>query len=307
MRAIITIIALCTAVAASGQIYIDSYRFGTDLLLNQYGGAAAAYSLRKLDKNYTGNVIMVSRSSDGDSLNVGFLNNYLDTAFMKSFCGTNASDSCKVKTWYDQSGNNNHARMDAEANRPIIMRNGLIQYDTVQQIAGLRFNGNTSQMIIQDAATLDVNQKAFFTVISAFSGGTTGNVVFAKRSSTEYSFDFSISRTTGNSFYGVNSNINRPSVLFNFLQQGSYLHYGNYDQINVSLAYNETMPINVAFASAVTNSSEPLYLGRRGGGFNFSDTGYFNGLITELIIYSSAQSVNRTNISTNINNFYSIY
>jgi hypothetical protein len=28
MRAIITIIALCTAVAASGQIYIDSYRFG---------------------------------------------------------------------------------------------------------------------------------------------------------------------------------------------------------------------------------------------------------------------------------------
>lgn len=55
------------------------------LLLNFYGGAAAAYSLRQLDYNYTGSAITVRRSSDNTTKDIGFINGELDTASLESF------------------------------------------------------------------------------------------------------------------------------------------------------------------------------------------------------------------------------
>jgi len=50
-----------------------------DGLLDQYGDAAAAYSLRKLRSGYTGSAIRVRRSSDNTERDMGFWNNELDT------------------------------------------------------------------------------------------------------------------------------------------------------------------------------------------------------------------------------------
>ena len=50
-----------------------------DGLLDQYGDAAAAYSLRKLRSGYTGSAIRVRRSSDNTERDIGFWNNELDT------------------------------------------------------------------------------------------------------------------------------------------------------------------------------------------------------------------------------------
>lgn len=55
------------------------------LLLNSYGGAAAAYSLRQLDYNYTGSAITVRRSSDNTTKDIGFINGELDTASLEAF------------------------------------------------------------------------------------------------------------------------------------------------------------------------------------------------------------------------------
>lgn len=55
------------------------------LLLNLYGGAAAAYSLRQLDYNYTGSAITVRRSSDNTTKDIGFINGELDTASLEAF------------------------------------------------------------------------------------------------------------------------------------------------------------------------------------------------------------------------------
>ena len=75
-------------------------------LLDDYSGAAAAYSLRLLSSTYTGYAIRVRRASDNAEQDIGFVNNELDTSTLTSFCsGTNGF----VKTWYDQSGNGNDA------------------------------------------------------------------------------------------------------------------------------------------------------------------------------------------------------
>ena len=50
-----------------------------DGLLDQYGDAAAAYSLRKLRSGYTGSAIRVRRSSDNTERDIRFWNNELDT------------------------------------------------------------------------------------------------------------------------------------------------------------------------------------------------------------------------------------
>ena len=48
-------------------------------LLDQYGDATAAYSLRKLRNDYTGSAIRVRRSSDDAERDMGFYDNELDT------------------------------------------------------------------------------------------------------------------------------------------------------------------------------------------------------------------------------------
>ena len=55
------------------------------LLLNYYGGAAAAYSLRQLDYNYTDAAIRVRRDSDNTEQDISFVNGELDTASLLDF------------------------------------------------------------------------------------------------------------------------------------------------------------------------------------------------------------------------------
>jgi hypothetical protein len=76
-------------------------------LLDLYPGAGGAWSVRKLDIDYTGYCMKVERASDNTTQDIGFdVNGDLDVAAIATFCG--ASDGY-VHTWYDQSGNNYHA------------------------------------------------------------------------------------------------------------------------------------------------------------------------------------------------------
>jgi len=90
-------------------------------LLNDYSGAAAAYSLRLLDNTYTGDAIVVRRASDNTTQAIGFVNNELDTTSLESFCsGTDGF----VTTWYDQSGNSLDATQTTAGNQPQIVLAG---------------------------------------------------------------------------------------------------------------------------------------------------------------------------------------
>jgi len=57
------------------------------LLLNLYSGAAAAYSLRKINGSYSGPAIRVRRSSDSTEQDIGFLNGELDKIALTAFIG----------------------------------------------------------------------------------------------------------------------------------------------------------------------------------------------------------------------------
>jgi hypothetical protein len=307
MRGIITIVALVCAVAASGQIYIDSYRFGgAQLLLDEYPGAAAAYSLRKLRTAYTGNAIMVRRSSDGDSLNIGFSGNYLDTTAMKTFCGTGATDSCWVRTWFDQSENARNATQTTSANQPRIMTSGLLTYEgneptLIFSTSSLVANGIASAVTatdnpIQVFAVAKAATSGFQTIFSL--GGPNAAVFWVTRFN---SADFEIVKRDDAS--ALRQNANNTSNSGGLLSVWSTLDSGT----ALTSARNGSIVDNgVSFDNgARTFTLATIGVLISNSGSTIAD--YLNGRLSEIIIYPSDQTSNRTDIETNINNFYSIY
>jgi len=90
-------------------------------LLDQYTGAAAGYSLRKLSVNTT-NVVRVRRSSD--NAEDDFTADEITDGTLLAWVGITASDNGFVTTWYDQSGNGNNATQGTAANQPKIVNAG---------------------------------------------------------------------------------------------------------------------------------------------------------------------------------------
>jgi len=92
-------------------------------LLNKFPGASLGLSLDKLDKNYTGSAIKVRRSSDNNELDIGFVNNELDTATLLTFVG---SGNGFVTIIYDQVGSNNMTQTTANLQGQIVSNSSVI-------------------------------------------------------------------------------------------------------------------------------------------------------------------------------------
>ena len=112
-----------------GSIYAKSNAGLTLLLqdesffLNTFSEASLGLSLDKLDKNYTGSAIKVRRSSDNNELDIGFVNNELDTASLLDFVG---SGNGFVSIIYDQVGSNNMTQTTANLQGQIVSNGSVI-------------------------------------------------------------------------------------------------------------------------------------------------------------------------------------
>ena len=130
----ITVAAITDSITVSANL-VATQPVGENNLLDIYGGAAAAYSLRRLSKNLT-NVVRVRRSSDNTEAN--FTAEQILDGDLLRWVGLSASDDGFVTTYYDQSGNGNNAVENTASQQPqlvsggsVITSNGytVIQYD----------------------------------------------------------------------------------------------------------------------------------------------------------------------------------
>ncbi|WP_303674200.1 arabinofuranosidase catalytic domain-containing protein [Vampirovibrio chlorellavorus] len=132
--------------------------------LDRVTGAVRAYSLRKINTAYTGNAIIVRRSSDDATTNIGFLpNGDLDAPALLSFCKT---DSCFVTAWYDQSGNGRHATQTTLAAQPRIVNAGALEM--INGRVALRFDGVDDTML---GATNNTANSSFNLVVAQVDAG----------------------------------------------------------------------------------------------------------------------------------------
>ena len=93
------------------------------LLLEDYPGASAAYSLRNLIDTTT-NVVRVRRSSDNTEQD--FTATEITDGTLTTFTGANDGF---VTTWHDQSGNSNHAVQSTATNQPKLVDSGVVILD----------------------------------------------------------------------------------------------------------------------------------------------------------------------------------
>jgi hypothetical protein len=268
-------------------------------LLDDYSGAAAAYSLRLLRSAYTGDAIEVRRASDNTTQDIGFVNNELDVTSLESFCsGTNGF----VTTWYDQSGNGRDATQGTDASQPQIVSSGSVISKNGKPT--IQFDGsddffNTANKLLQLNTTIALafdftRENVYGTPIGQWSSGTIGRTLLTTNqtiSGADSSNNMNFFNQTATGLQDIVAPSGMNLVFWN-INTGS----NNYQVFN-----NGSNEFNATITSIATNVNTAI------GVLSESTTsGNFDGVISELIFWSSIQT-SRTNIETNINDFYSIY
>jgi len=258
-------------------------------LLDAYGGAHAAYSLRKLNSDYTGAAIRVRANRTGSpEQDIGFnADGTLDTAALFAFVGdTNGN----IKTWYDQSGNGKHVTQTANNQQPQIVES----LNTLRQVDGrpaASFNGDDAFAF--DHTGLDRGNLSTYVVLK-FSD-TTG-------------IQRAIQLSTG-----VNDRWYAPVI-----SSGAFIYAhgnGNIGTTSANTANNlhtviagATQGDAEAFLNGTSIGTKALTTGALAPSSVIGGTGadFLNGFIQEVVVYSSDQSERRLGIERNISNHYDL-
>lgn len=267
------------------------------LLLDQFGGAAAAYSIRLLSSTYvqgaSGNPLLrVRRSSDNaeadvlpDSNNEVSLSSLTSAgSTLGTFVGANNGF---VVTWYDQSGNSNNATTSTAANQPQIISSGSL----------ITENGKPSiQNVSTDELPMTTNVRAYtsFFVHKQNAGSLISYIAGSTVPVLQGMF------VGGSSVTGVGGFYN-PTALTNAagsdLTQAIYTFQSDGSTLQLAKDGSE-----LASAGSLSGLHTNRIMGRNGVG---AVTGL--GEYQEIIIYSTDNASNKDAIEANINAYYSIY
>ena len=273
---------------------IDLTTGSDSLLIDRYASPAAAYSLRKLRRDYLGPAIRVRRDSDSEELDIFFNSDgSLDTASLETFC---AGTDGYVDTWYDQSSQGNDATQDvATANQPKI-------YDSSTGVVAengrpaIELDGLTEHFVLTGLTNAASDYGCFFVGINT-STGTFSNYLFDSLDPVNGRFIIDArGNTTGvyydGSFRGLGYTHTTQSVTsIHIIAPNSGASYLNGTSTNTGLPYTQ---------KAIGGD---VVLGARYDGAAI----FWKGKFQEFILYNSDQSSNRTGIETNINDYYNIY
>jgi hypothetical protein len=251
------------------------------LLLDAYPGAEFAFSFRKLRSAYTGNCVRIRRSSDNAAQNFGFVNNYVDTISISTFCG---SGNGFLITWYDQSGNSNNAVNTTSPPQiyfsgAFVLRSGKIDL----QFINLQF-----LVLVNTIVKTSVQNYSFWTT---YQKSNSGNQPLFLRSGDYLWLDY------GQTNQYINSGLQSINITpNNYAINTRYLVNHICDTQNVTIYSNSN-----AWGNRITTFGTAIR--------NFVAESGINGIVTinEFVFYSSSQAANRTGINSNINTFYTIY
>ena len=257
----------------------------TDLLLDTYTGAAAAYSVRKLDKDYTGSCMRVREDSGDTETDIGFDGSgNLDTSAIATHCG---SANGYVVTWYDQSGNSNNATQSTAGNQPQIYNGTAVITENGKP--ALFTNGSqyliystisfTSDLCFVNVQTAQVSDAGY--------GGASGHFGSFFVTTTRIRWRFS----------GSSSDLlNFPAATAG----DQYTSFANRASGTVTMYYN-----GVTYGSPDTNTGTATFTQLMAG--NGTGALALDGNSQEIIFWDSDQSSNRTGIQSDINTYFSIY
>jgi len=280
------------------------------LLLDLYPNAAAAYSLRKLRAAYSGSAVRVRKevSSVSSETDIGFLaDGTLDTVSLLSFASDADSGDVFVVTWYDQSLSND-ATQSTAADQPKIVSGGslvtengkpAVDFDGVDDFLSHSPISGAALSAFTVSSSSDYSN--FQAIISSRKNGNSfTNNGYVILHSNDAPTNSTIAQARDGSDFQISSFTNSLTAqrILSFINDGNGV--GSSTQLlheNGSEKSNQSGLDPISYAAANDYCI----------GADNSTGSHFNGKISEVNIYSSDQSSNRTGVETNINDFYSIY
>jgi hypothetical protein len=198
-----------------------------------------------------------------------------------------------VTTWYDQSGNANHAVQTVATSQPKIVDAGVLVTD------GIQFDG-VDDVLLTSAYAVEMSQNA--ASVFAISSSSLGqDSVVLSEADLSNSSQFILGGEDGvsdNSVIWVNGSRAGTNTT------GKVLIGFDWDQSEVR-AYKD----GALSGTIVSPTINPEYGNATaiGGKVQLGGLGELNGSIQEIIIYDSDQSAKRTDIEGNINDYYEIF
>lgn len=254
-------------------------------LLDEFTGAAAAYSLRDLSVLRNAPVVRVRRSTDNAEQD--FSATQVTDGTLTTFCG---AGNGFVATWYDQSGNGLHLGQTTISNQPQIVTSGALQTEGSKPC--IKHAAGTNALTVATSYS-----STFHSVFKVCRVTATGNPYRILSIAPEAAI---LRKEANNAYQMYGSGMNNVSAgtfpTTRVLLSGVWLHADG-DMFGYSNG-----------ASIVTNTT--------GSGATASPTAYtiggvategIVGNVQEVIIYRSNQSLSRTAIEANINAYYAIY
>jgi len=196
-----------------------------------------------------------------------------------------------VETWYDQSGSGNDLTQATAGNQPKIVSAGSLV------TGGIQFDGTSSSGQFLKKETFeqgDLTTPNTIFAVAKYDGGSSQARLFDGSTFTERH----VMLLDSDEFSYFNGNLVRTGLS------------SNTDRHVYSLLFNSpnsSFFLDGSARSSDDNTGSQVFGGINIGVNNNETTHFWDGEITELIIYNSNQSANRSAIETNINGHYSIF
>lgn len=282
--------------------FIITYQTVGTGFLQDYPNAQAAYSLRKLDSDYTGSAIEV-RNLSGTLLDIGFdSNGDLDTAAILTHIG---SGTGTVQTWYDQSGNGRDFTQSTLALQPLIAVSGVIY--TLNSLPAVRFNND-----YMDSASFAPNPNGAynFALVSQYDNVTSTQATATGWASASANQNY-LQQMQSNSKlrwavrYSDNA-LPRPDASLTGSAGIVYLQTATFATGTCEAYYNGTQELD-KFSQSLTGNPNNSSVAHRLGGLNTSSSQILRGYIQEFIIWSNATPHDAQDLSDDMNTYYDAF
>ena len=255
-------------------------------LLDTYAGAAAAYSLRVLTRNWlAGDVVEVRRVNTPAT--ASFTANQITNGELATW---SLSGDAFVSKWYDQSGNGNDAVQATTTAQPKIVSSGALI------AGGIGFDG-TNDFLDTTYASGTTSAQSLFTVFKADVVDSGFRTPIDGRDANDDGIGFGV-----NSGFGFRFHVDTNDV-FATANTNLELLTGIYGS-SASAIYQKGSLVNSGAAPATILGSTTNY---QIGNTPVGTGGPFDGQIAEILIFPTDQSASRVGIEANINAAYSIY
>lgn len=278
-------------------------RFGPlppPLLLDNYSeGIYGAWSLRKLSSTYTGYCIQVRRQSDNATLDVGFVNDYIDTGSIYTFL-SGSGNYGRLNNWYDQSGNGrNMAASVGDTTQLFVAATN----DDFYSSGSFLYLNETYKQYAYTGRLFDIPAETSHTVF----------VTNYAHAATQYYVNLH-EHTSGKEEIGATNDVI-------YFRSGSNAPYGVLGYVSGSATHTQNALNSITTIVNQTPGETALYFEGSKiasgsgtdiplmGSTTYPDRGLFNNSSNpvELIMYLADKTSDRVAIEQDINDYYSLY